>query len=72
MAGAVPVFGQLPAKTPVSGGIRPAPAERRFTSAAVESYIAQVKTRIGDPLLATLFENWLPEHARYDGAAGHV
>ncbi len=48
------------AKTPVSGGVRPAPADRRFTSAVVEQYIAQTKAQIADPLLATLFENCFP------------
>ncbi len=39
---------------------RPAPAERRFTSPAVEACIARVKAQIRDRDLATLFENCFP------------
>lgn len=39
---------------------RPAPAERKFASRAVEEAIARVKTKIGDPELAWLFENCYP------------
>ncbi len=39
---------------------RPAVADRRFTSTAVEAEIARVKARIGDPQLAWLFENCYP------------
>nr|WP_227698790.1 glycoside hydrolase family 125 protein [Sphingomonas hengshuiensis] len=39
---------------------RPVPAERRFTSAAVEAEIARVSARIGDPELAWLFANCYP------------
>ena len=39
---------------------RPAPAERKFTSPAVEATIAQVKAGIGDPELAWMFENCYP------------
>jgi len=39
---------------------RPAPAERKFTSRAVEATIAQVKAGIGDPELAWMFENCYP------------
>ncbi len=39
---------------------RPAVADRRFTSTAVEEEIARVKARIGDPKLASLFENCYP------------
>ncbi len=59
MAAGLPMWAQT-AKTPVSGGVRPAAADRRFTSATVEQYIAQTKAKIGDPLLATLFENCFP------------
>lgn len=39
---------------------RPVPAERKFTSLAVERKIAEVKARIADPELAWLFENCYP------------
>ena len=39
---------------------RPAPSQRKFTSAAVEARIAQVKARIGDSKLAWMFENCYP------------
>jgi len=39
---------------------RPAPAERKFISRAVEATIAQVKAGIGDPELAWMFENCYP------------
>jgi meiotically up-regulated gene 157 (Mug157) protein len=39
---------------------RPAMADRRFRSTAVEETIAQVKAQIADPQLAVMFENCLP------------
>jgi meiotically up-regulated gene 157 (Mug157) protein len=39
---------------------RPRPADRRFTSPAVEKRIAEVKARIRNPELAWLFENCYP------------
>ena len=39
---------------------RPKPAERRFTSAAVEATIRETQSKIGDPNLAILFENCFP------------
>jgi len=39
---------------------RPAPADRAFTSAAVERRIAAASARIADPALRRLFENTLP------------
>ena len=39
---------------------RPAPAQRRFTSDAVEAAITTVKRAIADPELAWLFENCFP------------
>jgi len=39
---------------------RPPPSERRFTSHAVETEIARVRTRIADPEIAWLFENCYP------------
>ena len=39
---------------------RPEPADRRFTSAAVEAAIARVSKQIADPTLALMFANCLP------------
>src|SRR5205814_10624840 len=39
---------------------RPAPAQRRFVSEAVEAKIVEVKRTIADPELAWLFENCFP------------
>jgi len=39
---------------------RPVPAERRFTSPAIEQVIASTKSAIGNPELAWLFENCFP------------
>ena len=39
---------------------RPPPGKRKFTSAAVDAKIAEVKRSIGDPELAWLFENCFP------------
>ena len=39
---------------------RPKPADRRFHSAAVEAFIEQTRTRIGDPELAAMFANCFP------------
>ena len=50
--------GVLPAQTFVSQ--RPAPADRLFTSAAVESKIAQVQAQLTNPRLAWLFANCFP------------
>ena len=41
-------------------GERPKPEDRKFRSDAVEQYIAEVRTRIGDPELARLFTNCFP------------
>src|SRR3546814_4900204 len=38
----------------------PAPAERAFTSPAIEAEISRVKAKIADPELAWLFENCYP------------
>ncbi|MBT0667956.1 glycoside hydrolase family 125 protein [Novosphingobium profundi] len=43
-----------------SGGGRPAPAQRRFVSKAVEEEIARVSALIGDPKLRTMFEGCYP------------
>lgn len=39
---------------------RPRPAERRFHSAAVEAFLKERSAKIGDPELATLFQNCFP------------
>jgi len=39
---------------------RPPPGKRKFVSQAVEEQITQVKSRIGDPELAWMFENCYP------------
>jgi hypothetical protein len=39
---------------------RPAPSQRKFSSRAVETKIAEVKRAIADPELAWLFENCFP------------
>jgi len=39
---------------------RPKPAERKFTSTAIENTIARIKTGIKDPEIAWLFENCYP------------
>ena len=57
MAMALPRIGSQ-ARTFVSK--RPAPRERKFASRAVEATISQVKTGIGDPELAWMFENCYP------------
>ena len=38
----------------------PAPADRKFRSAAVDAYIVATSQRIGDPVLAEMFANCLP------------
>jgi meiotically up-regulated gene 157 (Mug157) protein len=45
---------------PPGASRRPPLAHRRFASSAVEALIARVKADIGDPALASLFENCLP------------
>ena len=40
--------------------VRPALGQRRFHSPAVEALLAQVKAKVADPALATLFENCFP------------
>lgn len=39
---------------------RPKPADRRFSSGAVEHFIEQTRARIGDPELAAMFANCFP------------
>lgn len=42
------------------GSKRPRPADRKFRSAAVDAYIVSTCQRIGDPVLAEMFANCLP------------
>ena len=46
--------------SPVASGHRPAPADRRFRSEIVDSYIKQIQGQVGDPVLAELFGNCFP------------
>ena len=46
--------------SPVASGHRPAPADRRFRSEAVEQFLQDAQRRIGDPQLAALFVNCFP------------
>lgn len=55
-AGADPTAPRTP--RPLTG--RPSPADRRFTSPAVERTIERVKAELADPELAVLFENCFP------------
>ena len=61
-AGALALATALPSAARAAGfaSKRPAPAERKFTSPAVEAEIARVKARIADPELAWMFENCYP------------
>src|SRR5690348_800364 len=61
MIGALPAMAAASSASPgrfVSR--RPPPAQRKFTSAAVEARITRTKAAIGDPELAWLFENCYP------------
>ena len=51
---------QAQTPSPVASGQRPAPADRRFTSQAVEQFLIATRPRIADPELATLFTNCFP------------
>ncbi len=42
------------------GSKRPSPADRKFRSAALDAYIVSTSQRIGDPVLAEMFANCLP------------
>jgi meiotically up-regulated gene 157 (Mug157) protein len=61
-AGALALGAALPAaaRVPARLSRRPAPADRRFTSAAVEAEIARVRAKIADPEIGWLFENCYP------------
>jgi hypothetical protein len=39
---------------------RPSPSDRRFSSAAIEMAIADVKRQIADPMLSAMFERCFP------------
>jgi hypothetical protein len=39
---------------------RPPPSERKFVSSAIDATILEIKSRMKDPILATMFENCLP------------
>lgn len=58
------LLGQSESPSPVASGHRPAPADRRFRSEAVERFLTDTQARIlahgGDPELATLFVNCFP------------
>ena len=58
--GVVPVPSWLGSTAPVFESRRPKPADRKFTSKAVESIIQKVKADIKDPEIAWLFENCYP------------
>ena len=49
-----------PDPSPVASGHRPAPADRRFHSDAVEQFLKETSARIADPELAALFTNCFP------------
>ncbi|MGN6374480.1 MAG: glycoside hydrolase family 125 protein [Sphingomonas sp.] len=63
-AGAFALTAALPAAARAASSSftsqRPALADRRFTSPAIEAEIARVKAKIGDPELAWMFENCYP------------
>jgi meiotically up-regulated gene 157 (Mug157) protein len=52
--------GYLRAEPGLLGSKRPRPADRKFRSAAVDGYIISTSQRIGDPVLAEMFANCLP------------
>jgi len=64
--GAAAILAGIPASTlaapadPTASGHRPAPADRRFRSEAVEQFIVATRARIADPALAELFANCFP------------
>src|SRR3954470_6159367 len=43
-----------------AGSKRPAQADRKFSSRAVEEFLAETSKRIGDPELASMFNNCFP------------
>ena len=61
-AGALALAATLPSAARAAPFVskRPAPANRRFVSRAVEREIARVKAKIADPELAWMFENCYP------------
>ena len=61
-AGVLALSAALPASVRAASFVskRPAPAQRNFTSPAIEAEIARVKAKIADPELAWMFENCYP------------
>ena len=62
-AGAAKAFAEIaaePGTAPDLPHARPAPADRKFTSPAVEDAIRMLQSRISDPALRVLAENCLP------------
>ncbi len=60
-AGALALFpGYMPAETAPFGSKRPHLADRKFQSTAVDEFIVSTSQRIGDPALAEIFANCLP------------
>jgi meiotically up-regulated gene 157 (Mug157) protein len=53
--------GQYTTTNPLASGTRPAPADRRFRSVAVERYLEQTRPLIADSELARLFTNCFPD-----------
>ncbi len=51
---------QYTTSSPIASGTRPAPADRRFRSDAVERFLEQTRPLIADPELARLFINCFP------------
>jgi meiotically up-regulated gene 157 (Mug157) protein len=58
--GVVPATSWLGKAAPVFESHRPKPADRKFTSKAVEATIQKIKADIKDPEIAWLFENCYP------------
>ena len=54
------VPGYILAQPAEPGSKRPRPSDRKFRSAAVDAYIVSTCQRIGDPVLAEMFTNCLP------------
>jgi hypothetical protein len=50
---------------------RPSPSDRRFSSAAIEMVIADVKRQIADPMLSAMFERCFPNTPRHHSIPRH-
>jgi len=63
-AASAAAFSAMPASALAQSGNgsskRPAPADRKFRSRAVEEFLAETSKRIGDPELASIFNNCFP------------